>query len=822
MQPATSTLPFPAERPRPTAPLLPANTPNGFEAGVSFSLGIAAASWPVAAVLAAAAATLLTRGPAACARVLYRSPAASPRCRKTAWLFVLFCLGWARAASIPSIEKPSRVPRQQKTRDNTGPAFRRTVTGSVKGTVINLPVVRQRRYSRYRDPEKYADFSILEQGSNHPLRVEAEISGGRLPAGLKPGATVGIQGKIHRPSISHPDKQNTPVIHALEGGLSFPPAREIAAVPIGLQLRWKVTCIINQLYSGREHGLFCALITGEKRSLERELRFDFIETGTAHFLAISGLHVGLVMLLAMRIPFPRRAETLLRLFLLCGFVLLSGANTPVLRAALMIGLHLLLKAAARRPRPLHTLGWTLIILLAADPAGISQPGFQLSFIATAAILRWISLREREANRRRLLEIPSRPAAGVKTFLASSAGSIRNGLWIGVISTAATAPLIAEYFHRFHPLAPLLSLCLYPLMALSLILGLISVLLGLVCLYLGELAAQPAALGAHLLCEFLGFARTLPGHCFYLPPPGPALSLLFYLVLGAGMSKKTRKAAVLVSALILPCTLVINLLPAGHKGPVLTHFNTRAGSAALLEIPSSKKAFLIDACGNTSAASQRLVHSVLEAGHRRIDGLFLTHPHSDHAGALPLLAETLELGEIFCSSHFSLDEKGRQLLEGARKRGVPLNTINRGDRLELAAPGEIVLRVIFPCEQEALPLARHANDMSLSFIIESGRRRVLFLGDLEENGLARLFGSGENLRSEVLVLPHHGRTNRLYDLLLEKVQPRVVVVSGDGRGGAKELVLRIEQSGIETYSTWRGGSIRNEWTGSGITTGYLER
>ena len=134
---------------------------------------------------------------------------------------------------------------------------------------------------------------------------------------------------------------------------------------------------------------------------------------------------------------------------------------------------------------------------------------------------------------------------------------------------------------------------------------------------------------------------------------------FDLVLACGMSKKTRTAAVMLAMLILPVLLVFNLLPNTDSGPVLTHFNTRAGSAALLEIPSVKKTFLLDACGGSPAANQRLLHSILKAGHRRIDGVFLTHPHADHAGALPLLTESLEVGEVFCSSHFGLNKKGRE-------------------------------------------------------------------------------------------------------------------------------------------------------------------
>ena len=130
--------------------------------------------------------------------------------------------------------------------------------------------------------------------------------------------------------------------------------------------------------------------------------------------------------------------------------------------------------------------------------------------------------------------------------------------------------------------------------------------------------------------------------------------------------------------ILRGLITLRLLPAAEAGPVLTHFNTRAGSAALLEIPSRGKTFLFDACGGTPAASRRLLRSILKTGQRRIDGVFISHPHADHAGALPLLSEALSLGQVFCSSHFGRTEKGAQFIEGIRHRGIPLTTIDRGD------------------------------------------------------------------------------------------------------------------------------------------------
>ena len=792
--------------------------PSGLEAGAAFALGTAAPMHYASPLLAAIATVALYLGGGLLSRWPALPTVARPPAGRTAWLCAIFCLGWLGAVRAPGREPGATEPGEKDALAGAG----EPIAGTIRGVVANLPVLRRALFSRHPDRLKYADFQLEETESGRVFQVRAEISGTKLPTGLEPGALVKGQGKIYPRRATQEVPRRRPaaiVIRALPGGLSIRPGPPPAP---GLRLRWRVLELINRMYSDREQGLFCALIVGEKRLLDQELRLHFIETGTAHFLAISGLHVGLVMLLAMRIPFPRRGKTALRLLVLGVFVLLSGANTPVLRAALMIALHLLLQAAGRIPKTLDTLGWTLLALLSLDPTSIHDPGFQLSFVATTAILASLSTRARETREKRLLLIPSKPTGKLPLITQSVISAIRSCFWISLVSTAVTAPLIATYFGRFHPLSPLLSVCIYPLVALSLVLGLASVLMGFLWIELGCIAAEAAAFFAHLLQEFLAFTRTIPGHCLYLPAPDFTLSLVFYLLLGAGLSRKTRIPALLVSTLVLPIVLILNLVPIDGGNLRLTHIDTRAGSAALLEIPASKSAFLVDACGSTPEASRRLVSTLLRAGHRRIDGIFLTHPHADHAGALPLLSQVLDVGTVFCSAHFERDERGKRLLEAARRAGVRISKVGRGDLLKLPGPRKSALRILYPAREEPLALSRKANDMSLSLVIESSGRRIICLGDLEESGLARLFTTGEELGSEVLVLPHHGRSNKLYDALLEKVRPELVVISGDGRGGGEATLQRLEQSGIKVYSTWRGGGILNEWTRAGIRTSYLGR
>ena len=286
--------------------------PSGLEAGAAFALGTAAPMHYASPLLATiATATLYLTGD-----LMRRWPAlptvARPPAGRTAWLCAIFCLGWLSAVRAPGRETGAAEPGEKDALAETG----KPIAGTIRGVVANLPVLRRALFSHHPDRLKYADFQLEETESGRVFRVMAEISGTKLPTGLEPGALVKVQGKIYpRPAVREIPRKRpaTTVIRVLPGGLSIRPGPPPSP---GLRLRWRVLELINRMYSDREQGLFCALIVGEKRLLDQELRLHFIETGTAHFLAISGLHVGLVMLLAMRIPFPRKGKTALRLLVL--------------------------------------------------------------------------------------------------------------------------------------------------------------------------------------------------------------------------------------------------------------------------------------------------------------------------------------------------------------------------------------------------------------------------------------------------------------------------------------------------------------------------
>jgi len=133
-----------------------------------------------------------------------------------------------------------------------------------------------------------------------------------------------------------------------------------------------------------------ALVLGERQDVERNLLEEFQKTGVIHVLAISGLHVGFILIIflllfsLLRLPYTLKIISSLGMLLL--FAALVDFKTPVVRASLMIFLYYLAQFMERRPKALNILAGAGLLLLFFDPAQLLQPGFQFSFAAVFGIL----------------------------------------------------------------------------------------------------------------------------------------------------------------------------------------------------------------------------------------------------------------------------------------------------------------------------------------------------------------------------------------------------------------------------------------------------
>ena len=260
--------------------------------------------------------------------------------------------------------------------------------------------------------------------------------------------------------------------------------------------------------------LLAALLLGNKSQLDPETKQQFATAGIMHLLAVSGLHLGIVLLFTRqvlgflkRFKYGHKLLFLLTLLSIWTFALLTGASASVLRAATMFSCILFGRTFLARGHSMNSLFVSLWILLLIDPFFAFQLGFQLSYMAVFFIL-W------------LMPVWNARAPKIKGV---------KKLWqlcgVSLVAQAGTAPLSLYYFHQF-PLYFLLSnLIVLPFVGLVLVHGIIS-LITVMLWPQAELLFIPLEFAVDLLRAVTKYISELPRASFAVPSFGFAVLLTF--------------------------------------------------------------------------------------------------------------------------------------------------------------------------------------------------------------------------------------------------------------------------------------------------------
>jgi competence protein ComEC len=222
-------------------------------------------------------------------------------------------------------------------------------------------------------------------------------------------------------------------------------------------------------------------------------------------------------------------------------------------------------------------------------------------------------------------------------------------------------------------------------------------------------------------------------------------------------------------------------------------------------------------GNAARGARELKKFLEERGQDKVDLVFLTHAHADHAGGLAAVLEPPPQGEQsspdgieFDRLYYSGTDFGtktfKRLMELAGDRA---EVLRRGDKVDLDADekDDLSLEVLNP---PSGPLSTEENDNSLVLLLTYGDEKFLLAGDIEEDsGRQLLEAYKKQLHAQVLKVPHHGSDTSSSPPFVAAVSPQFAVVCTDGKsyGLPNDDVLdRYRQAGAEVLRTDEDGTI----------------
>ncbi len=589
------------------------------------------------------------------------------------------------------------------------------------------------------------------------------------------------------------------------------------------RLRRAAHSALNRAVDPEYRSIAVALLLGSRSEIRAETEDVFIQSGTMHLLAISGLHIGILCLLLIRlghwllIPWNRR---LVMIVLFCIFyAFMTDLRPSVVRATVFAVLYTLSQVTLRQVSLSAIIGQTASLMLLWQPHLVFDTGAWLSFLsvmglALAArsvpldVLRDTMSASSQENTVPLIlrEHIQESMLQIRYWLAIR---YRPMLWI----MATTIPLTAWAFHVVSPVGLIVNVFLIAYTMFTLWLGFAAIVLGMLIPFIPNL---PGIGFSWMLAGLTSMVETAAnvgvGHLYFADIPLWCLPTWYcLLVTVVTLRKKRHKQIIWLCLCGLTAATFWERSDAYSDGRLhCTILDIGHGSAAVVELPTGG-VMLVDAgaMNRGDHAGELVSRCLWQRGYRKINSIVVSHADVDHFNALGKVLPRFPVGELLLSQQFlrSDSTSANQLVNLAAEHDIPVRVAGNDQRVGIGA----VEIQILQASPDHLANARSDNEKSLVIQIRYAGRIILLPGDLEGAALDDVLSRLPH--ANVLVSPHHGSLKANVPAVAERLKPQHVIVSARDDGHRSQLSEIYSNSRLCFTST--SGAVRVDISSGGI-------
>ncbi len=595
------------------------------------------------------------------------------------------------------------------------------------------------------------------------------------------------------------------------------------------KVRNRISDLIDKTGKGSQQDVLKALIVGDRTGIAKNIGAAFNRAGIGHVLAISGLHIGIIATasfiffrwllsyskLFLWNAWTKKGAAILSLFPVILYGLISGMSPSTQRAVIMVTVFLMTFLLEREQDPMTTLAMAAMIILVAHPPSLFSISFQLSFIAVLSIIYGWSLR-----------------------YAGNKGMVKKGWYIRIIgrlfsfalvsffAILGTLPLVMFYFNQISLVGIITNLLIVPIIGFVVVpLGLISVLLYPLSIFGASICIKASAGVLAYALSIVHYIAGLPFAAIKTITPNFFEICCYYILAWAILNLKgigfRRKAAVIAAAFVIfagsvdACYWVYNRF--WRDDLRVTIIDVGQGSSALVELPKGR-CFLIDGGGFSDNSifdvGARIVAPLLwRKKIKTIDTIVLSHPNADHLNGLLYIARHFNVKRLWCNSDSADINSYREFMEIIKKnrieiiafKDMPRSHEINGARLEILHPPKNYI------DKRKNEKQRNLNNNSLVIKVSFGSKSILFPGDIMAFAERDIVAShGDELKSTVLIAPHHGSKTSSTAMFLEKVKPEIVIISAGWKNSFRfpnpSVLKRYNENDCRIFRTDKNGAV----------------
>ncbi len=548
---------------------------------------------------------------------------------------------------------------------------------------------------------------------------------------------------------------------------------------------WRYQIIERLKYFLEEYrykGLLLAVTTGD-RSLLTPGDWDVLtKTGVSHLIAISGLHIGLAAGLVYGLVIRLWALIYIKkyspqIIAACSafvaallYAALAGFSLPTQRALIMLSVVLAAIIWQRHLPLARAVSVALLLIVLWDPLAVLSVSFWLSFTAVFLIMYAYSGQLKKA------------ASG---FLN---GKIHCLLAVGL------APLTAFYFAKVSIIAPIANWVAVPVFSLLVTPMALSAVIAF-------LVAPDFSIPLWRLCDFslnllwtgLDYAKSLPYSAIdFFPPDNITLLFALFGVLILFMPRGVP-GRYLSMFLFLPLlTFEKQTIQSGELK--LTMLDVGQGLAVVIE--TQNHVLLFDAGARYSdqfdLGKAAVLPYLVNQGIGKVDMLIVSHGDNDHIGGAQSIIQAISVQQIMVSQAIdSFHQIGQLCITG-----------------QSWVWDEVTFEILSPPSTNKFS---SENNNSCVLKITAQDHRFLLTGDIEKEAEKWLAGAyGSNLKSDVMIAPHHGSKTSSSVIFLQQVDPDKILIPAGYRNRFgfphQEVIDRYRRHRIEWLNSYQHGAI----------------
>ncbi len=544
-------------------------------------------------------------------------------------------------------------------------------------------------------------------------------------------------------------------------------------------LKKSETFINKNLYK-ENADILKSVLYGDTDYLDESFLTGARNTGIAHVFAVSGLHIGIfIVVFSYIFKFLKlniRKSQIIILGFLWFYAFIIGFPVSILRALILFSIITLGNLLYRKNSPFNSISLAGLILLIYNPLWIFDVGFQLSFSTTITIYFYLNY----VN-------PKIP------------GKLLNKILFIPFVQLGILPILAYYFNYISLFSFIGNLILVPIFSIILSISIVGVVFSFVILPIAEFIFYFVNFGLEIFRYFLNNIFEIKYLGVMVASPNITILFLYYFLflyvvfLFNLKIKRIIHKFIIISMLFF--AMYYALIPTFDDSLEISFLDVGQANASYIKYKN--KNLFIDLGGDIYSSynkgEKELPEYIKKRGIFNIDMLLISHIHEDHYSSIKAVKKVSDIKNIFMykkSPNIEIDSN------------TSVIEIEKGNKIVLDE--NLYIDVLWP---ENGFYSTDENENSLVLMINYKDNKVLYTGDINKNIENKILNDVDEV--DILLVPHHGSSTSSGEDFVSRLRPEIAVLSyGKNFYGipSLEVINRYDNNGSKIYSTFKDGEI----------------